>query len=122
MRSKEDSSIGVGSILKSPVWMITPRGVRIASATHSMVLCVTWKNSILNGPMSIVSPGADFVQLGIVKQAVLFEFLADQREREFRAVDGHVQVAKNIRNGADVVLVAVREDNRANLRLRFCFR
>ena len=32
---------GVWSILKSPVWMITPTGVRTASATQSIVLCVT---------------------------------------------------------------------------------
>ena len=58
--------------------------------------------------------GADFVQLGVIEQAVFFEFLANQSQSEFCAVDGDVEVAKNIRNGADVVLVAVSEDNGAN--------
>jgi hypothetical protein len=37
--------------------MITPAGVRMASATQSMVLCVTWIGSTSNAPMLILSPG-----------------------------------------------------------------
>src|SRR5258708_19902736 len=37
---------GVWSILKSPVWITTPRGVRIATATQSTMLSYTKLNSI----------------------------------------------------------------------------
>src|SRR2546425_1285988 len=50
-------STGVWSILKSPVWRITPSGVRTASATQSIVLCVTPMNSISYGPISMRRPG-----------------------------------------------------------------
>ena len=50
-------SIGVWSILKSPVWMMTPCGVVIASAAQSGILCVTRRNSIEKGPTSTRSRG-----------------------------------------------------------------
>src|SRR5215475_10785492 len=52
-RSNNLPSIGVGSILKSPVWMIVPTGVLIASANESTIECVTWKKSTLKQPTSI---------------------------------------------------------------------
>ena len=45
-RPSGSPSSGVWSILKSPVWITTPRGVSIASATQSGMLCVTRRNSM----------------------------------------------------------------------------
>jgi hypothetical protein len=56
-RSKCWPSIGVWSILKSPVWMMVPAGEVMASATQSGMLCVTRMNSMLSGPIVIVSRG-----------------------------------------------------------------
>jgi hypothetical protein len=44
-------SRGVGSTLKSPVWITTPSGVVMASITALTMECVTWMNSIENGPI-----------------------------------------------------------------------
>jgi hypothetical protein len=56
---------GAGSSLKSPVWRISPFGVRIASAIGSSVECVTGMNSTENGPACTGSPGAQsFTALG----------------------------------------------------------
>src|SRR5262249_2733896 len=57
--------------------------------------------------------GANFAQVGFLQQAVLVEFVFDIRQREFRAPDRHFQLGKHPGQGADVVLVAVRENNRA---------
>jgi hypothetical protein len=56
--------------------------------------------------------GCDFAQRGGIEEACFFEALFDEREGEARAVDGHVEVAKNVRQGADVIFVAVGEDDR----------
>jgi len=40
---------------------------------------------------------------------------ADERERERRPDDRNVEFAQEIRNAADVVFVAVRDENRAEL-------
>ena len=50
-------SIGVWSILKSPVCTSVPTGVWMASATQSGMLCVTRMNSISNGPTVTRSRG-----------------------------------------------------------------
>ena len=62
-------------------------------------------------------PWRDFAKVRILEQSVLFEFLAHQREREFRAVDGHVQIANHVGNRADMILVRMREKNRFHLLL-----
>ena len=62
-------------------------------------------------------PRRDLAQIRILEQPVLLEFLAHQRQREFRAIDGHVQIAEHIGNRADVILVRVRKKNRLHLLL-----
>ena len=57
---------------------------------------------------------SDLVELCGGEQPMLFEFLAHQRQREFRTVDRHVQVAEDVGYCADMVLVRVREDDRAH--------
>jgi hypothetical protein len=59
--------------------------------------------------------GMDLAQLGGAQQAVLIELRLDQAERESCRPDlRDVDLAHQIRQGADVVLVAVREDDRAD--------
>ena len=58
LKSINFPSIGVKSTLKSPVWIIVPTGVLIASITESGILCELWINSTLKYfPNFIVSPG-----------------------------------------------------------------
>ncbi len=96
--------------------MITPSGVRTASATQSMVLCVTAINSTSNGPISTLRPGRTSRSVVDASRPRFFQPLFYQRESEARAVHRHVQVAKNVRQRADVIFVSVRQDNRAHLR------
>ena len=59
--------------------------------------------------------GDDFAERGGVEQAGFFEAFFDQREREARAINGHVEVAQNIGKRADVIFVAVREHDGADV-------
>ncbi len=54
----------------------------------------------------------DFAERRGIKQASFFETLFDEREGEARAEHGHVDIAKNVGKCADVVFVAVRQDDR----------
>ena len=63
-------------------------------------------------PDARTSPRSDLDQLGFVEQLVLFELAFDVGQRELGAVDGHVQLAQNPGQAADVVLVPVRQDDR----------
>ena len=49
-------SMGVESILKSPVCRMVPSGVVIANATESAMEWFTWMNSTLNLPALTVMP------------------------------------------------------------------
>ena len=53
--------------------------------------------------------------LSVIELVVLFELQLDQRRRERRGVYGNVQIAQQIGNAADMVLMAVREDQPAYL-------
>ena len=54
----------------------------------------------------------DLDQLRVVSHAVLVELRLDQAERQPRAPDlGHADLAHQVRQRADVILVAVREDD-----------
>ena len=56
----------------------------------------------------------DHVQLGLVEQFVLFQTALDQRQRELRSVDRNIELREQKRNAADVILVPVRQDQRAH--------
>ncbi len=58
--------------------------------------------------------GAHLAQLGVVEQAVLVEFVFDVGERELGAPDRDVEFGENPGERADVVFVAVGEDDAAN--------
>ena len=59
--------------------------------------------------------GRDLDQDGIALQVVLFQPPLDQRQREGRAIDRNVDIAEEIRDGADVVFVTVGEDDAADV-------
>ena len=59
--------------------------------------------------------GANFAQVGVVEQLVFVELIFDVGQRELGAPDGNVQFAENPGQGADVVFVAVREDDAAHM-------
>ena len=93
-----------------------PRSVCSATATASGIECVTRANSASNGPHADrVALAVDLDELGVAQQAVLVELRLDQAEREPRAPDlAHADLAHHVRQRADVVLVAVREDDRVD--------
>ena len=53
----------------------------------------------------------DRVELRLVEQAVLLQLVLHQAHREAAAVDRNVQVGKDERQRADVIFVAVREED-----------
>ncbi len=72
-------------------------------------------NSMVNGADFNALAGLHFVQLGIVQQAVLFQAPLHHRQREGRAINRHVDLAQQERHRADVIFVAMRQDQRADL-------
>ncbi len=58
--------------------------------------------------------GAHFAEVGVVEQAVLVEFVFDVGEREFGAPDRDLKFGKHPGKGADVVFVAVSENDAAD--------
>ena len=55
----------------------------------------------------------DFVQFGVVKQSMLFQFVFDIGEGELRAPNRNIQFAKDPWQGADMVLVPMGENDAA---------
>ena len=62
-RSMTSPSMGVESILKSPVWTTVPMWVWMAKATESAMEWFTWWNSTLNFPARTVLPGSTVMSL-----------------------------------------------------------
>src|SRR6185437_9177349 len=56
-----------------------------------------------------------FIEFSILQKAVLFQFVFDIRESKLSPKDGHIQFGKNPWQSADVVLVAMREQNGPDL-------
>jgi hypothetical protein len=61
----------------------------------------------------------DLDEPGLLLQVVLLQPAVDQSERKGGAVDRNVDLGKEVRDGADVVFVAVREDDRPDVLLQF---
>ena len=55
--------MGVGSILKSPVWITTPTGHLMAKLTASAMEWLAWMNSTENFPAWITSPASQVTSL-----------------------------------------------------------
>ncbi len=58
--------------------------------------------------------GTNLAQVGVVEQSVLVEFVLHIGQRELRAPHRHVEFGENPGQCADVIFVAVREDDSAN--------
>ena len=69
---------------------------------------------MVNGSGLEALVGAHLAQVGVVEQSVLVELVFDVGERELGAPDGHVQFGEKPGQGADVILVAVGEDDAAH--------
>ena len=108
-------STGVWSSFQSPVWRTRPAAVSSTIATQSGIECAMRTKSSVNEPTRICSFGHRLLQLGRRREAVLVELRLDQPERQLRrdhlvAVD----LAQQVRQPADVVLVPVREHDRVD--------
>ena len=89
----------------------------IASADGVDDQCVTWMGSIANGPSCQRSPRLDTLDAGRSTSSCSLELRAvTSAGRQRRRVDRHVEVAQHVRQRADVVLVAVRDDEAAEAR------
>ncbi len=89
---------------------MTPSGVVMASAVASTIEWVTWMNSMLEWARARSrEPGFTLMQLDVL-DGVFFQTPLDQRQRERRAVHRHVDFAQQERDRADVIFVAVREN------------
>ena len=58
--------------------------------------------------------GLDFVEFDVVEHLVFVEAALDESESEFGAVDGDVESGKQEGDAANVIFVAVRQDQPAN--------
>ena len=115
LRSVIRPSSGSWSILKSPVCSTTPAPVRITTASASGMEWLTATNSSTNGPKVIVCALGHLVLRGLL-EPVLAQLGAQQREGELGADERDVAaLAQEVRRGADVVLVAVGQDQRLDV-------
>ena len=110
-RSVRRPSTGVRSSLKSPLCSTTPWGVCTAMAWACGTLCVTGMNSTSNGPICTPFVVGDDAQLRVAEEPGLLDAVAGESERHRRAVDRHLDLAQQVLQGADVVLVAVGGDD-----------
>ena len=83
----------------------------IASAVASAIECVTRMGSTWNEPTSNGVRGRVSMEARMREDLVLAEPLADEAERVGRRPDGHVVPLEEVGERADVVLVAVRDDD-----------
>jgi hypothetical protein len=88
-------------------------GVVMPRAAPSPMECVTRMYSTRNGPISIVCRGWTGTGGDLVER-VLLEPLGDEAERQGGPEDRDVEFAEEVRKGADVVFVAVGEENGAD--------
>ena len=87
----------------------------IASATQSGMLCVTRMNSIVNGPTVTVCRGVTGFSRSPGSMPCSSSLGSTSASVNARAVDRAVEERHHVRHGADVILVAVREDERLDL-------
>ena len=60
--------MGVGSILKSPVWMQVPTGHLMAKPQASAMEWLTWMNSTVNLPAFTLSPASQVMSLVLLSR------------------------------------------------------
>jgi hypothetical protein len=93
---------------------MTPSGVWIAErhAVHQAVRHVNGMNGEDSSLEALV--GAHLAQVGVVEQAMLVEFVFHVGEGELGAPDRNFKFGKKPRQRADVVFMAVRQDDSAH--------
>ena len=103
-------SMGVESILKSPVWTTAPIRVWMAKATESAMEWFTWMNSTWNLPARMVWPASTVMSLVVCSRPCSCSFSLISPAVKPGAVDGHVDLLQHVGDGADVILVAVGDE------------
>ena len=104
-------STGVSSIFQSPVWKMLPNGVSISSPLPSGIECDKRdeghpERAELDRPAAL-----DDVELDLAGQPLLLELAGDQPGGERRREQRHLQFLGEIGQRADMVLVAVGQDD-----------
>ena len=110
-RSVRRPSTGVRSSLKSPECRITPCGVWTAIAWACGTRVGDGDELDVERPDHAPLAVVDDDQLGLAQQPGLLDAVAGQAERDRRAVDREAQLAQQVVQRADVVLVAVGGDD-----------
>ena len=112
--------MGVWSSLKSPVWTTVPAGVFEEHAERAGNGVRGREELDGEAPEVDVATALDLAKLGRA-DAELRKLALDEAQGEFAREDRHlvVEVLEQIRQGARVVLVAVRDDDAAQLVLVF---
>ena len=90
-----------------------PTGVSIARPMPSAIECVTRMGDDGEAAQHDLVPRPVRAQVGALEHPVLGEAMLGDGERQRRAVHGHVELAQEIRQRPDVVLVAVGQDHAA---------
>ncbi len=67
------------------------------------------------GPEGEAFAGQHLDEVGVVEEAVLVKLSLNQRQGEFRPVDGDIELGEDPGQAADVVFVTVREQDRFDL-------
>ena len=111
-------STGVWSSFQSPVWKTRPAEVSRQMPTASGTECDMRTNSSAERPeLDAAAVRADLPQLAALQQAVLVELRLDEAERQPGREDlSHANLAQEVGQRADVILVRVREDHRQTSR------
>ena len=104
-------SSGSWSILKSPVCSTVPAGVRTATASASGIEWLTATNSHSNGPSRSVRPSLTASVSGVIRCSR--SFASTSARVSWEPISGMSGLQpQQVRHGADVVLVAVRQHHR----------
>lgn len=84
---------------------------RVDRQSHGVYRAVSHVDELdLETAQADFSSGADFVQRGLVLEVVLFQPPLDHRLGVAGAVDRRIELRKDVGDGPDVVLVAMREN------------
>ena len=113
-RSVSRPSSGSWSILKSPVCRISPAGVLMATASASGMEWLTARNSRSQGPNRWVPPASTSTSTGVIRCSVSLLRTSASVSRD-PTIGMSARCAQQVRHGADVILVRVREHERLDL-------
>ena len=102
---------GVSSIFQSPVWKTLPNGVSISTPLPSGIECDSATKLTRNGPSSMRPAALDDVELDLPGQPFFLELAGDQPGGERRREQRRLQLLGEIGQRADMILVAVGQDD-----------